>query len=278
MRINHFGATDLVKLGIDFMTSAVHAYRHKYLFDRIESKCLFLSCPKSGHSLIGSLLDAHPNMIIAHEVGILRYIMCHFSQNQIYSVILRNSEFYHQHGRRENLYNYNVPGQWQGQFREIKVIGDKHGEGLLLSLQVRPWLFDELRKRWGRVKYIHIIRNPFDVITSLTLPARRKMDIPDAINYFFELSAVIMKFKAMIPSDDLIEMRHEHFIEEPEKGLRCLCDFLGLSAPADYLSDCAGIVFKTPNRTRDKKKWDEQQIHKVTQRLKNFPFYAGYIM
>lgn len=35
---------------------------------KIHTFVLFVGYPRSGHSLIGSIMDAHPNVIIAHEV------------------------------------------------------------------------------------------------------------------------------------------------------------------------------------------------------------------
>src|SRR3989344_1389974 len=37
-------------------------------FSSVRTFILFVGYPRSGHSLIGSIMDAHPNIIIAHEV------------------------------------------------------------------------------------------------------------------------------------------------------------------------------------------------------------------
>jgi phage terminase large subunit-like protein len=34
--------------------------------------CIFIGYPRSGHSLVGSLLNAHPEVIISHELDVLR--------------------------------------------------------------------------------------------------------------------------------------------------------------------------------------------------------------
>lgn len=44
------------------------------LFGDLETYCMFIGYPRSGHSLIGFLLDAHPSMIIAHELHVLKHI------------------------------------------------------------------------------------------------------------------------------------------------------------------------------------------------------------
>jgi len=43
-------------------------------FSKLRNFVLFVGYPRSGHSLVGSLIDAHPHAIIAHEVKILAYV------------------------------------------------------------------------------------------------------------------------------------------------------------------------------------------------------------
>ena len=38
----------------------------------VEKYVFFAGYPRSGHSMIGSVMDAHPNMVIAHEYFLLR--------------------------------------------------------------------------------------------------------------------------------------------------------------------------------------------------------------
>jgi len=40
-------------------------------FSKLRNFVLFVGYPRSGHSLVGSLIDAHPHAIIAHEVKTL---------------------------------------------------------------------------------------------------------------------------------------------------------------------------------------------------------------
>ena len=57
-------------------------------YQDIEKYCMFIGYPRSGHSLVGSLLDAHPYMLIAHELDALRYIQVGFSKKQLYHLII----------------------------------------------------------------------------------------------------------------------------------------------------------------------------------------------
>ena len=44
------------------------------MFETIQLYCMFVGYPRSGHSLVGTLLDAHPDIVIAHELDALRHI------------------------------------------------------------------------------------------------------------------------------------------------------------------------------------------------------------
>jgi hypothetical protein len=265
----------LLSLIWDYLRSVFLCLKNGSIFDDLKYQTLFIGCPKSGHSLIGSLLDAHPDMIVAHELGFLKYLLAGFHRRQIYSLLLENSRFFSRTGRREREYLYDVPNQWQGRFRRLYVIGDKHGEGLTLRLQARPWLMQRL-KRMGNVKFIHVIRNPYDSITSLTMPKSRRLGLESAADYYCTLCETVQWCRETIPEENLYEFRHEDFIKEPALELEKLCRYLGLEAGDDYLNDCASIVFESPNKTRLKKQWSPELIDSVNRRLQRFSFLEGY--
>lgn len=50
--------------------SLIGGWKNRKLFSDIQSYCMFIGCPRGRHSLIGALLDAHPNIIMAHEAGL----------------------------------------------------------------------------------------------------------------------------------------------------------------------------------------------------------------
>ena len=52
------------------------------MFDHINYYVMFIGYPKSGHSMIGSLIDAHKNAIIAHEFNIINKLKNPFLHNK----------------------------------------------------------------------------------------------------------------------------------------------------------------------------------------------------
>jgi hypothetical protein len=55
-----------------------------------------------------------------------------------------------------------------------------------------------------------------------------------------------------------------------------MCSFLGTEAPKEYLRDCAGIVNKSPHKTRYNANWNNELIDMVKERIAQFSFLKGY--
>jgi hypothetical protein len=53
----------------------------------VERFALFVGYPRSGHSLIGSLLNAHPDMVIAHELGVFDFLDRHFGRTALFGLL-----------------------------------------------------------------------------------------------------------------------------------------------------------------------------------------------
>ena len=99
----------------------------------VDTMLMFIGYPRSGHTLIGSLLDAHPNMVVANEYNILgnweNYTTKHRNKQYLFEQLYTNSFLEAREGDRSSAdcfpktkYNYLVPNQWQGKFDgKIKV-------------------------------------------------------------------------------------------------------------------------------------------------------------
>jgi len=135
---------------------------------QVRSFCLFIGYPRSGHSLVGSLLDAHPDIAIAHEVNVLGLVAGNdLDRRTLFHTLLRRSEAdaTRTAGRRATGYSYAVPKGWQGQVRQLRVIGAKSGEKTSLRLGRDPGELNGLRRLVGApVRLLHVTRNPFDCI------------------------------------------------------------------------------------------------------------------
>lgn len=241
----------------------------------LQAYCMFVGYPRSGHSIIGALLDAHPDMLVAHERGVLRLVELGLHRNQIFHLLRESSEREAATGRFEGEYRYEVPGQWQGRFRKLKVIGDKEGGLSAEALAHKPGLLEELRATLGLpLRVVHVVRNPFDNIT--TFSRKRRVDLRQGIDHYFMLCAANARVRNELPPESFHELRHEDLVADPGLHLRRLCTFLGVEATDDYVDACASIVFKEPRPSRKDLPWPEAYRQLVEERMAAFPFLAGY--
>lgn len=241
----------------------------------LQSYLLFIGYPRSGHSLIGALLDAHPDMVVAHELDVLRYQAAGFDREQIAYLLIRNSELFASAGRGWGGYDYQVPGQWQGRFRKLRVLGDKKGGSTTLKLGLKPERLDHLEALFEqRARYLHVVRNPFDCIA--TIARRTGQDLDSVTGRFFEMCAINRSLKDRIPAERLFEIRHEDMLAQPAEQLRRICAFLQVAPEADYLAACAAIVTPARRPSREKLAWRAEQIAAVEDHIERYDFLAGY--
>ncbi|MBW1679815.1 MAG: sulfotransferase, partial [Deltaproteobacteria bacterium] len=204
-----------LRLAKQCITSIIKSREYLDVFDRVETHCMFLGYPRSGHSLIGSLLDAHPDIIIANELHTFRYIRYRFSKRQLFYLLLDNSQKFTNQGRTHTGYSYAVPNQWQGRFRRLRVIGDKRGSGSVKKLNLHPGLLQQLRRTVGiDMRFIHTVRNPYDNISTIFEKSRRR-NLKGSIDYYFFYVKGVINFKKQVADRELIEARHESFIHNP---------------------------------------------------------------
>ena len=124
-------ARERIRKATQYLKSVYGAYKNRELFSTIEKYCMFIGYPRSGHSLIGSLLDAHQNMVIAHELDAMKYVKYGFSKEQIFYLILENSKNFTKKGREWTGYSYLVPNQWHSRFSKLKLLAIKKEEEVL---------------------------------------------------------------------------------------------------------------------------------------------------
>jgi hypothetical protein len=244
-------------------------------YGNLAAYCMFLGYPRSGHSLVGALLNAHPEIVIAHELDALTYVKEGIDREQLFRKILDSDQNFVQSGSQWNEYNYKVPGQWQGSYRELRVIGDKKGGRSALLLKSDPGLFNRLEALVELPVYvIHIVRNPFDNIA--TMSRKNYLDLSKSIENYLVRCRFINRFSQAYPRVRFITIRSEDIIESPALQLGQLCRFLGVEHDPDYIKGCSEIVFKKKSRTRDTVAWNDALMEKVYRAIREVPFLEGY--
>ena len=142
----------------------------------------FIGSDRSGSSIVGSLMDAHPHVVIANEwhfphldnappldkpplLGLKRDLF-----NTLYSRSI--CDVSEDRASSSKGYSLRVKGLWQGRYKDyIDVIGDKCSKNTTRSYLGSKGEFVEnykkLKKSFGiPIQAIHTVRNTFDVVAT----------------------------------------------------------------------------------------------------------------
>ena len=250
-------------------------------FEGVDVYCVFVGHARSGGSIVGALLDAHPNAIISDEVDALQYIPVGFSREQIFQILVDRSQIQERKGRSKagrggKQYSYYVPGQWHGRAERLVAIGDSKAGFSTQRLGRDPGLVKALEKivHPAQVRIVHIVRNPYDTVSTMNLRSGRPL--PNGIERYFENCQALDWLWRNLGPTQLHLVKHEELVADPHSALRSLCGFLGLEAPASYLDACASILYESPKHSRERVKWEPELIDEVSARIQKYPFLEGY--
>jgi hypothetical protein len=256
------------------VSSSWHAWRGPRLPD-IECFCFFVGYARSGHSLIGSALNAHPEIVISHELDVLHFIHKGFRRSQLFSLILERDRDFEAIGRVWTGYEYNVPHQFQGRFDRLRVIGDKKGGRTAFLLGQRPELLDQVRTTVGvPIRVIHVTRNPFDNVVAHA--SRQHWSISETIDWYEKRCRASAQTSMRLDPDELRLVPYESFTEEPQRWLSELCRFLGVDAQESYLRDCASIVRPSSAGRRHSIAWEPTDRRRVDELIEKYDFLQRY--
>lgn len=266
---------EMIYGAIQALWSAWARCRYREMFDRVRAFAVFVGYPRSGHSLVGAMVNAHRHAVISHELNVSRMILAGCSRDVLFSRILARAAWFNLRGNTSN-YEYQIPHQWQGRFETVRVIGDKGGGWAAQAMQEHPDLLKRMRDTVGvPLRLIHIVRNPFDNIAAISLWHRLSMD--ESIAYYFSLCRTTASLAATSGDMPMITLHHEDFIREPASTLSALCAFLGLEPDSKYLDDCGSIVFVRPTQSRRRISWSAAHIGEIERRRRDYPFLHRYV-
>jgi len=235
---------------------------------------LIVGNARSGSTLLGAVIDAHPHALVANESSASVNFWRDTNRQEILDEIRRNSEGNRASGRPSAGYGYLIAKKMAGDFG-IRVMGDKiwnpatlllHGDHGLLG-----WLTDTLGVP---IKIVHAIRNPFDVVA--TMHAKSRAPIRDRIAWYFMHCDAVQAIREHNRSAGYLDVHHEGLIASPDRTIANLCDFLELDHDREHVQACKGLLFDQPRQTRFDVQWDAADIERVVAGMARHDFLARY--
>ena len=163
------------------------------VIDRVNTFVFFVGHGRSGHSIVGSLMDSHPHMVISHELDLFKKLshgLLAPTKSAIFNAIWENTKQTINaslnasmesaiRARSNKGYTLLVDGLYQGKYVDyVDVIGDKKAGSTTEKFYTQPekWkrVFNILTSLGVTLKVIHVIRNPYDNIATLALLSSSK--------------------------------------------------------------------------------------------------------
>lgn len=233
----------------------------------------FIGWARTGHSLVGSLLDAHPNVVISNEFHVYHRFK-EFKRQQLFRNIINDSKQKFDLGRpaSEEYYQY-INNSYQGTYTRLDAIGDKKGGGTLVKFINNPYIVEDFKKYIKiPVKFILVLRNPIDSIT--TSLVKRPNEIGSRYNRYKENFKQIENFLDSYRDITHI-MRFEDLILDFKNTFTSLLEFLNLEYSEDYIQQCNSIVFNSVPKSRNKLEWSEDSL-KLVRKLCEFKLLESY--
>lgn len=281
----------------------------------VEKFVFFTGYPRSGHSIFGSFMDAHPNIALSYAFFLFRGLLLKPGEegnidgllqnktlffNAIYERSYRYSVISSKKGKKG--YTLDIPGSWSGKFdHHLKVIGDKSALPTTLGYSTTtPTRFktryDCLQDSVGiPLLGIHVVRNPFDMISTHTLykglgfawksdnasnwtvqnKYRNKKLQKEVVDFFFG-KAQAMKEMVPLCGMKILDVHNEDLVKNPRRELQRMCQFLEVDCPESYLEACESKAYKHVSRTRDLLYWPPDLRAQVEENIERYSFFRGY--
>ena len=275
------------------------------VIDGVEKFVFFVGYSRSGHSIIGSMMDAHPNMVVSHEYQLLPRCVSPerrlFPKNKsaIFNALYDNSYKEAMSGERSEKntrkgYNLHVSTPWQGAFTRLRVIGDKGGMQVSKVFSSRYQTAKAcLQAIMDIVKVplivFHVVRNPYDIIATevlyhttrqfdmraedLTAAKPEDRDVKQYADQTFKLATAVTRVMELTR---VVEIHSEDFVADPRKTVRGICGTLSLPCPEEYVEACYEKAFKNSSKSRYNMEWSPDMLQYVANNMRNYSFFSRY--
>lgn len=268
----------LARLGRGWLRLGPRSRRNAALFEGVEAYCTFVGHPRSGHTIVGALLDGHPETLIGFETHAAQLVWARFGRDRTFQMILDSVEAQGEGRWVSGEYSYRVPELSQGRVERLRVIGDNQAEGTTLRIAAAPGILDRTRRLAPALRVLHVVRDPLDNITTMARRARgrRAGDLRHAAERYFHLCDTVTWIRGALAPGEIRTVHHGDFVANAAAELGGICQWLDLEADESYLSACAGIVYSSPHRSRDKLPWPADLEGEVRARAARYAFLERY--
>ena len=236
-------------------------------FYNIKTWVTFVGYGRSGHSFIGSALDAHPEICITHEADSIRRSVLMKDREELFASMFEHDRAVYEEGRKTDNrwgspYSQRIEGQFKQDPSALKVMGNKNAS---IETQFDRDGFDRRMAEFQRflgdeiaIKLIAVLRNPFDA------------------GLLKEENYSILQYISEVYGDRLHLLKHESFIQDPRSEMIRLVSFLGLENTESHLEAVVKSAMPEVHRARYKIGYSEEDRSRIQCYIDKYPIFDGY--
>ena len=272
------------------------------VINSVKKFVLFVGMGRSGSSILGSIMDAHPHVIVSHEY----YVFNHFQEfnssqdslkETLFNTLFSKSQIdaTKQRNYARGLGNYSnvtkLSALWQGTYKTyIEVIGDKGGAQIAIKYLENKEAFIKMYKELKEglkmpILFLRPIKNPYDQIfanlhnhttqESQNLNKPKLLDI--VINAVFTFHDATQELvENVLGEENVLDVHNCDLVDDPRGTISKIFDFLEVRISEDYLDVCAEKVFRSESKSRKLVQWTPKQIKMVEKRIKDHKTLSRY--
>ena len=269
------------------------------VISKVKFYVFFVGVERSGHSIVGAILDSHPHIVISNEFNVFRNLprIPYISKSLLFNKIWRTS-YQKATAKKSSLhstdkgYSLAIDNLYQGMYESyIDVIGDKMGGDTSVLYFTDPVEFEYqlnmLRDIIDKIpfKVFHVIRNPFDNIATIALYEYISFQVEialiksgnetltlDTARIFSAITHFFLRYQAAEDIKqrfdlDVMEIHNKDLISNPKVIIQNICVFLNVFCSDEYLNTVSDKIFKDESKTRYNVLWTNDHITKVKENI-----------
>ncbi len=265
-----------------------------FIFNRKKIKyskiLVFIGAPRSGSTLLGQIINFHPNCLISTETNLFSKIVIKPQKSEKFikqtiaaalkqfSTGLENDKKY---GGTISIYQpkwVNMKNLSKDPFFKkeiIKVVGDKKAGGATkFFFENRETVLDFLNKYDKKIYFIQIIRNPIDAAISY-------MKSHNIESFNLSLEQIVKKTCfgyrfARESKKPYYYLYYEDLMEQPKIQISNVIKWLDLKCNEDWLDRISRVVRKRPYDDEIRLKYFDQAYKLIKENCGNIDIYRRY--
>ncbi|MEM8598303.1 MAG: sulfotransferase [Bacteroidota bacterium] len=211
-----------------------------------EEVVFIVGSPRSGTTWLQRLLASHPQVRTGQE----SHLFSHYLAPQLRTwqrAIDRTSDPAFEGRSGLGLAGYLEEAEFLNLLRlyvvmMMRAAGMRQGDRFLEKSPSHALVIPEIRTLLPRSKFIHLVRDPRDVVASLVAASQgwgkawAPSDTGKAAGIWVKHVEAVREASGQMPAGTFVQVRYEDLSADPEGTLRSLTDFMGLAWSADQVS------------------------------------------